>query len=86
MSGRVVAGEGERTGLHQVTPQPGRGQELAEEDELAQRRDRGVRIPFDMETPPVRVDDQRPVEHRADGGGAGIQHLTRRVSLQRSNR
>ena len=82
---RVGAGEGERAGLHEVSPQPGGGQKLTEENELAQRRDRGVRIPFDMETPPVRVDHQRPVEHRADGGGAGIGHLTRRVSIQGSN-
>jgi hypothetical protein len=53
---RVVAGEGERAGLHQIAPQPGGGQELAEENELAQRRDRGVRTPFDVEAPPVRVD------------------------------
>ena len=38
---------------------PGGARKLTEENKMTQRRDSGLRIPFDVETPPLRVDDQR---------------------------
>jgi hypothetical protein len=71
--------------LDPVTEEPGGGEKLAEENKLAQRCDRGVRIPLDMKPATVSIDGQRWGEHGAGGGGARIQHLTLRVSRQRSN-
>jgi len=83
---RVVAGERQRTSLDPVAEKSGGGQELAEENELAQRRDGGVRIPFDVEATTAGVDGQRWIEHGAGGGSStGIKHLTLRVSGQRSD-
>ena len=70
---RMVAGEGERTSLNPVAKETGGGEELTEENQLAQRRDGRVRIPFDMETPAVRIDRQRPVKDDTSSGGAGDQ-------------
>ena len=64
---RVGAGEGARAGRHPVAPQPGGGEKLAEENELAQRGDRGVGIPFDVEAPSVGIDRQRPVQAGTSG-------------------
>lgn len=75
----VGAGELERTSLDPVAKEAGGGQELAEEYQLAQRRNGGMRIPLDVETSSVGVDGQRRIKRRARGGSTGIQHLTLRV-------
>ena len=57
--GSVGASELQRAGTDPLGEKPRRGEELAEEDQLAQSRYRSVGIPLDMETSSLGVDHYR---------------------------
>lgn len=78
--GRVVARKHQRAGVDPVVEQARRGQKLAEENQLPQRRHRRVSIPCHMKAPPVGVHGQW--ERRR---GLEVERLTLPVRCDRSD-
>ncbi len=70
---------------HPLGEQSPGSQKLRAEDQLAQRRDRRVRLPLDVEATAQRVHRQRIGEGEAGGDAPPTQHFTRRVNLHRCN-